>query len=110
MEYRGVASQNYYNYPEVQLANASYDPNSYFASSLSSHVGVASCNDTRYVTSANTFVNAPHHTHHNYGYYGQEPRHVVNSSSFDATSNIQHVNLNSSAISSQYVVHHKTCR
>jgi hypothetical protein len=30
--------------------------------------------------------------------------HVVNSSSFDATSNIQHVNPYSSAISSQYVV------
>ena len=77
-----------YNHPKVQLANTSYDFNSYFASSMSSHVGVASCNDTRYVTSANTFGNAPHHTHHNYEYYGQEPIHVVNSSSFDATSNI----------------------
>ena len=80
MEYQGGSSQNYYNYLEVQLANASYDPNSYFASSMSSLVGVASCNDTRYVTSANTFVNVPHHTHHNYEYYGQEPMHVVNSS------------------------------
>ena len=88
MKYQGVASQYYYNHPKVQLANASYDSNSYFASSMSFHVGVASCNDTRYVTSANTFVNAPHHTHHNYEYYGQEPMHVVNSSSFDATSNI----------------------
>ena len=33
MEYQGVASQNYYNHTEEQLANASYDPNSYFASS-----------------------------------------------------------------------------
>ena len=71
---------------------------------MSSHVGVASCNDTTYLASANTFDNAPHHTHHNYGYYGQEPMHVVNSSSFDATSNIQHVNPYSLAISSQYVV------
>ena len=77
---------------------------------MSSHVDVASHNDTRYVASADNFVNAPHHTHHSYGYYGQEPMQVVNSSSFNATSNIQHVNLNSSAISSQYVVHHKTCR
>ena len=99
MKYQGVASQYYYNHPEVQLANASDDPNSYFASSLSSHVGVASCNDTRYVTSANTFVNAPHHTH-NYEYYGQNPIHVVNSSSFDATSYIQHVNCYSWAINS----------
>ena len=73
MEYQGVASQYYYNHPEVQLANASYDSSSYFASSMSSHVGVASCNNTRYVTSANTFVNAPHNTHHDYEYYGQEP-------------------------------------
>ena len=60
MEYQGGSSQNYYNYPEVQLANASYDPNSYFASSLSSHVGVVGCNDTRYVASADSFDNAPH--------------------------------------------------
>ena len=71
---------------------------------MSSYVGVASCNDTRYVTSANTFVNAPHNTHHDYEYYGQEPMSIVNSSSFDATSNIQHINLYSSTISSQYVV------
>ena len=71
---------------------------------MNSHVGVASYNDTRYVTSANTFDNAPHYTHHNYEYSGQEPIHVVNSSSFDATSNIQHVNCYLSAISSQYVV------
>ena len=80
MEYQGDSSQFYYNYLEVQLANASYDPNSYFSSSMNSYVGVASYNDTRYVTSANTFVNVPHHTHHNYKYYGQEPMHVVNSS------------------------------
>ena len=104
MEYQGIASQYYYNHPKVQLANASYDPNSYFSSSMNSYVGVASYNDTRYVTLANTFVNTPHHTHHNYGYYGQEPMPVINSSSFDATSNIQHVNLYSSAISSKYVV------
>ena len=67
---------------------------------MSSHVGVASCNGTRYVTSANTFVNAPHHTHHDYKYYVQEPMSTMDSLNFDATSNIQHVNLNSSAISS----------
>jgi hypothetical protein len=110
MEYQGVASQNYYNHPEVQLANASYGSNNYFAISMNSHVDVASHNHTRYVVSANTFDNAPHHTHHNYGYYGQEPMHIVNSSSFDATSNIQYVNSYSLVISSQYVVHHKTCR
>ena len=54
--------------------------------------------------SANTFVNSPHNTHHDYEYYGQEPMSIVNSSSFDSTSNIQHVNPYSSAISSQYVV------
>jgi hypothetical protein len=92
MKYQGDSSQFYYNYPKVQLANASYGPNNYFASSMSSHVGVASCNDTRYVASTDTFDNAFHHTHHNYGYYGQEPMSIVTSSSFDATSNIQHVN------------------
>jgi hypothetical protein len=61
MEYQGVASQNYYNYLKVQLANASYDSNNYFASSMNSHVDVASHNHTRYVASANTFDNAPHH-------------------------------------------------
>jgi hypothetical protein len=100
MEYRGVASQNYYNYPEVQFAKASHYPNNYFASSMNSHVDVASHNHTRYVASANTFVNPPHHTQHNYEYYRQEPMPVVNSSNFDASSNIQHVNLCSSAISS----------
>jgi hypothetical protein len=69
MEYQGGS----YNYLEVQLANASYDPNNYFASSMSSHVGVANYNDTRYVASVDTFDNAPHHMHHNYRYYGQEP-------------------------------------
>ena len=67
---------------------------------MSCHVGVASCNDTTYLASANTFDNAPHNSKHNYGYYGQEPMHVVNSSCFDATSNIQHVNRYLSAISS----------
>ena len=71
---------------------------------MNSHVDVASHNHTRYVVSADSFDNAPHNTHHNYGYYGQELMHVVNSSSLDATSNIQHVNQYSSAISSQYVV------
>jgi hypothetical protein len=71
---------------------------------MSSHVGVASCNDTRYVASADSFDNASNHTHHNYGYCGQEPMSIVNSSSFDATSNLQHENLYSSAISSQYMV------
>jgi hypothetical protein len=55
---------------------------------MNSHVDVASHNYTRYVESANTFHNASHHTHRNYGYYGQKLMHVVNSSSFDATSNI----------------------
>jgi len=78
MEYQGVASQNYYNYHEVQLANASYDLNNYFASSMNSDVDVASHNHIRYVASTNTFDNAPHHTHHNYGYYGQEPMSTMN--------------------------------
>ena len=67
---------------------------------MNSHVGVASHNDTRYVASADTFVNAPHHTHHSYGYYGQEPVSTMNSSSFNFTSNIQHAYPYSSAISS----------
>jgi hypothetical protein len=71
---------------------------------MNSHVGVSSHNDTRYVPSADIFVSAPHHTHNNYGYYGQEPMSIVNSLSFDATSNIHHVNLYPSAISSQYMV------
>jgi hypothetical protein len=44
---------------------------------MSSHVDVTSHNNTRYIASADTFVNAPHHTHHSYGYYGQEPMYVV---------------------------------
>jgi hypothetical protein len=104
MEYQGVASQNYYNYPEVQLANASYDSNNYFASSINSHVDVASYNHTRYVASAKTFDNALHHMHHNHGYYGQESMSTLNSLSFNATSNIQHVKPYSLAINSQYVV------
>jgi hypothetical protein len=95
---------NYYNYPKVQLANTSYGPNNYFASSINSHVGVDSCNDTRFVTSADTFDNASPHTHHIYGFHGQKPMSIVNYLSFDATSNMQHVNPCSSAISSQYVV------
>jgi hypothetical protein len=71
---------------------------------MSSHVSVASYNDTRYVASTDTFDNAPHHTHHNYGYHGQELMSAVNSLNFDVTSNIQHVDPYSSAISSQYVV------
>jgi len=53
---------------------------------------------------AATFDNASHHTHHNYGYYGQEPMSIVNSSNFDTTSNIQHVNPCLSAINTRYVV------
>jgi hypothetical protein len=104
MEYQDVASQYYYDHLMVQLANASYDLNSYFASSMSSHVGVASCNNSRYVASADSFDNTSHHTHHNYGYCGQEPMSIVTSSSFNATSNIQYVNPYSSTISSQYMV------
>ena len=74
-----MTPQNYYNYFEIQLANASYDSNNYFASSMNSHVGIASNNDTRYVTSASTFDNAPHYTHHNYKYYGQQPMSTANS-------------------------------
>jgi hypothetical protein len=71
---------------------------------LSSYVGVASCNDTRYVTLAITFDNAPHNAHNDYEYYDQEPMSIINSLNFDITSNIQHVNPYSSAISSRYVV------
>jgi hypothetical protein len=71
---------------------------------MSSHIGVASCNDTIYVASVDSFDNASHHTHHNYKYCSQEPMSIVTSSSFDATNNIQHVNPYSSTISSQYVV------
>jgi hypothetical protein len=90
--------QNYYNYPKVQLANTSYDSNGYFVSHISSHVGVASCNDIRYVASADTFDNASYHTH------GQESMSTLSSLNFDVTSNIQHVDHCLSAISSQYVV------
>ena len=65
MEYQGVASQNYYKHAKVQLANAYNDSNSYFASAMNSHVGVASHNNTRYAASTNTYVNNSHHTHHN---------------------------------------------
>jgi hypothetical protein len=87
MECQGGSSQNYYNYPEVQLANTSYDHNGYFASHISSHVGVDSCNDTRYVASTDTFDNASYHTHHIYGYHGPEPMSTLNSLNFCVTSN-----------------------
>ena len=64
MEYQGIASHEYYNYPEVLHANTFYDYNNDFASTMNSHIGVASHN-TSYVASANTFVNTSHHTHHN---------------------------------------------
>ena len=53
---------------------------------MNSHVDAASHNHTRYVASANTFDK----------YYDQGP--------FDSSSNIQHINPYSSAVSSQYVV------
>lgn len=69
-----VTPQDYYNYPEVQLANTSYDSNCYFANCMNSHIGVASHNDSRYVASADTYVvNVLHHTNHNSGYYAEEP-------------------------------------
>jgi hypothetical protein len=71
---------------------------------LSSHVGVANCNDIRYVVSADTFDIASYHTHHSYGYHGQELMSTMNSLNFDTTSNIQHINPYSLAISSKYVV------
>ena len=71
---------------------------------MNSHVDVASHNNTRYVASTATFDNPPHYTHHNYGYCGEEPMSIVNSSNFDTTSNIQHVNPCLPAISSKYVV------
>jgi hypothetical protein len=93
--------QYYYTMPKVHYANKLHDSNNYFASIVNSYVDVAS---NRYIASVNTFVNAPHHTHHNYGYYSQDPMSIINSSSFDVTSNIQYLNLYSSAINSQYVV------
>jgi hypothetical protein len=71
---------------------------------MSSHVGVASCNDIRYIASTNLFDNASHHTHHNYRYYGQDPMSIINFLNVDTTSNIQHVNPCLSAINSQCVV------
>jgi hypothetical protein len=74
-----------------------------FVSTMNSHVGVATHNDSRYVASANYYVdNGPHHTLP--GYYGQESMSTINSSSFNFTSNIHHVYSYSSAINSQYVV------
>jgi uncharacterized UPF0160 family protein len=67
---------------------------------MNSHVGVASCNDTRFVASADTFDNASHHTHYIYGFPSQKLMSIVNSLNFDATSNMQHVNPCSLAISS----------
>ena len=62
MEYQGVTSQYYYNYPKVQLANISYDSNNYFASPMNSRAGVATHDNSRYVASTNAYiVNGPHH-------------------------------------------------
>jgi hypothetical protein len=94
MEYQGDSSQYYYNYSEVQLANASNGYSNYFASDINSHVGVASYDNPRYVASPNTFDE----------YYDQEPMCAENSLSYNSSSNIQHVNPYSSAINSHYVV------
>ena len=94
IEYQGDSSQYYYNYPEVQLANESEEFYNYFASDMNSHVGVASCNNSKYVASAYAFNE----------YHDQEPMFAENSLSFDSASNIQHVNPYSSAISSQDVI------
>jgi hypothetical protein len=84
----------YYNkYTKVQLSNASYGSNCYFASPIYSHVGVASHNNSIYVASTNA-----------YGYHDQELMSILNSLGFNATSNIQYAYPYSSAISSQYVV------
>jgi hypothetical protein len=102
--HQSAALQYYYAMPEVHHANILHDSNNYLASTIISYVDVVSHNDTRHIASAGTFDNAPHHTHNNYGYYSQESISIVNSSSFDATSNIQHVNIYLSVISSQYMV------
>jgi hypothetical protein len=104
MKAQSAVPQYYYAMPMVHHANILHDSNDCFASTINSYVDVTGDNDTRYVASANTFVNALHHIYHNYGYYGQESMSTVNSLSFNATSNIQHTNSYSSAISSQYVV------
>jgi hypothetical protein len=100
MEYQGDSSQNYYNYPKLQLV--SYGSNNSFASSMNSQIDIASHNYTRYIVSANAFDIGPHHMHP--GYYGQEQMSTMNSSSFDFSSNIQYAYPYSSAISSQYVI------
>ena len=74
--------------PKVHHANILHHSNNYFVSTVNSYVDVASVDDNRYVASADTFDNAPHHIHHNYRYYGQEPMPIMNSLSFNATSNI----------------------
>jgi hypothetical protein len=68
-----------------------------FASTMNSHVGVASHGNMRYyVASANQY--------HNSGYHVQGLISTMIFSSFNATSNIQHAYSYSSAIGSQYVV------
>jgi hypothetical protein len=88
MEYQGDSSQYYYNYPKVQLANASNGYSNYFASDINSH------DNPRYVALANTFDE----------YYDQEPMCAKISLSYNSSSIIQHVNPYSLAISSHYVV------
>jgi hypothetical protein len=73
MEYQGDSSQYYYNYPKIQLANASNGYSNYFASGINSHVGVASYDNPRYVALANTFDE----------YYDQELMCAENSLSYN---------------------------
>jgi hypothetical protein len=104
--YQYTTPQYYYN---IHLANASYDSNNYFASTVNSYIDVAGDNGNRYVPPVNAYANNSLH-HINHGHHGQEPLSTVNSLSFDATSNIQHVNPYSLTVIHNMWFHHKTCR
>jgi hypothetical protein len=62
---------------------------SHCACPKNSHVGIASHNNSRSITSANDYlVNGPHH--YNSRHHVQEPIISMNSSKFNAINNIQH--------------------
>lgn len=97
--------------PEVQLVNTPCDYNSYFASSMNSHIGVVSHNDGRYTASANTYVaHVHHHTYHNSRYHAEKPRSIMNSLNFNAASNIQHHILIHRLQIDNMWLNHKTCQ
>jgi len=96
--YSYAPQQYYYTTPEVQHASTSYISTDYFASTINSHVDVASHNSGIHIASASNYSDS-----FNYAAYTSEnclqqpmPNNMHNLN-FDATSNIQLTYFHTSA-------------